>query len=91
MRPAVLIIMAIFVGAPALLMLFSQGRPLAQRIAWAIAIFVTPFLVIALVHMVPALNGEALHNQQAWRALGVFLSTASFILPWVLFAWARGR
>lgn len=90
MRPAVLIVLAIFVGAPALLMLFSQGRALGNRIAWALAIFVTPFVVVALVQMVPALNGEALSHASAWRAVGVLLSTASFILPWVLFAWARG-
>ena len=91
MRPAVLLIIALFTAVPALLLLFSQGRPLAQRVSWAIVTFITPFALVFLVQMVPALNGSAHDNPSAWRALGVLLSTAGFILPWCLFAILRGR
>lgn len=91
MRPAVLLIIALFTAVPALLLLFSQERPLAQRVFWAIVTFVTPFALVLLVQMVPALNGSAHHNPSAWRALGVLLSTAGFILPWCLFAVLRRR
>ncbi len=89
MRPAVLLIIAIFVAVPALLMLFSQGRTLASRVFWTAVIFIAPFLVILVVQLVPALNGQSLTAPSAWRAVGVLLMTASFILPWCLFAILR--
>jgi hypothetical protein len=91
MRPVVLLIIAAFVAVPALLMLFSQSRPVMQRVMWALVIFLAPFAIIALVNTVPALNGTALQYASAGRAVGVLLMTASFILPWCLFAILRGR
>jgi hypothetical protein len=91
MRPAVLLIVAIFTLVPALLMMFSQGRPRLLRIALGVLIFAAPFALILAVQLVPAFNGSSPHHGPAWRAIGVFLSTASFVLPWALFAVLRGR
>ena len=91
MRPAVLLIVVFFTAIPSLMLLFSQGRPLAQRVMWAIITFMTPFALILLVQLVPALNGSAHQDPSAWRAVGVLLSTASFIVPWCMFAILRGR
>jgi hypothetical protein len=91
MRPAVLLIIAAFTLVPALLMMFSEGRPVVQRVLLGVAIFLVPFALVMLVQMTPALNGSSAQHGQGWRALGVFLSTASFILPWALFATLRGR
>jgi hypothetical protein len=91
MRPAVLAIIAIFVLIPALLMMFSQGRPLGQRVLLGALIFLAPFALVLAVQLVPALNGSSPHHGPAWRAIGVFFSTAAFVLPWALFAWLRGK
>ncbi len=91
MRPAVLLIIAIFTLVPALLMMFSEGRPLARRLLLGVLIFLAPFVLIVAVQLVPAFNGTSPNHGQAWRAVGVFLSTASFILPWALFAALRGK
>jgi hypothetical protein len=91
MRPAVLLIIAAFTLVPALLMMFSQGRPLLIRVMLGAAIFLAPFALIVMVQTTPALNGSSVQHGQAWRAIGVFLSTASFILPWALFALLRGK
>jgi hypothetical protein len=91
MRPVVLLIIALFVAVPAVLLLFTQSRPLGQRVVMALITFMAPFAIILLVNLVPALNGTAHQHPSAWRAVGVLLMTSSFILPWCLFAVLRGR
>ncbi len=72
MRPAVLLIIAIFTLVPALLMMFSEGRPLARRLLLGVLIFLAPFVLIVAVQLVPAFNGTSPNHGQAWRAVGVF-------------------
>lgn len=89
MRFAVIVIVAIFVAAPTLLALFQPAKPLGKRLIWAFAIFLSPFVLLALVHSVPGLDGSSSAHGSPMRAFGVLLSTAAFILPWCLFAVSR--
>ncbi len=91
MRLAIIVIVAIFVAAPALLALFQPGKALLARLIWAVAIFISPFLIIGIVNAIPALNGEAARDASFWRAFGVLFSTAAFIVPWCMYAVASGR
>jgi hypothetical protein len=91
MRPAVLLIIALFVLIPTLLMLFSQGRPLGQRLLLGALIFLAPFALVLSVQLIPALNGSSPEHGQTFRAIGVFFSSAAFVLPWAMFAWLRGK
>jgi membrane protease YdiL (CAAX protease family) len=89
MRFAVILIVCVFVAAPTLMALFQPSQPLQKRIVWALAIFLSPFVLLTAVHFTPGLDGSSPDHSSPMRAFGVLLSTSAFILPWCLFAISR--
>jgi hypothetical protein len=76
----------LLVFLPVLLILFARGRAMRIRAIWAIIAFASPVVTIALVNLAPALTNNDVASSQWLRFLGVTLSGAGFILPWVIFA-----
>jgi hypothetical protein len=91
MRPVFLLVLFVLVLIPTLLTLFQPGKPLVRRVSWALWVFASPALLIALIQVVPELNGQALTNANLWTVARAVLTAAAFILPWLLFAASRGR
>lgn len=91
MRPVVILILFLLVLVPTLLTLFQPGKPLMKRVTWALWVFASPVLAVALIHFVPELDGKALRNPNLWALGKAVLTALAFILPWVLFAVSRGK
>lgn len=78
--------LALLVLLPSLLILFATHRGVALRVPMAVAAFVSPFLMIGLVNMMPSLWNNTPQAPQWAHMLGIVLWGAGFFLPWIFFA-----
>ncbi|CAN1518630.1 hypothetical protein MCEMSEM23_01011 [Rhabdaerophilaceae bacterium] len=78
--------LVLLVVLPSLLILFASHRGVKARIPMAIAAFASPFVMIGLVNMVPALWNNTPQAPQWLHMLGIVLWGSGFFLPWVIFA-----
>ena len=91
MRVLLILIAFGMIAAPALLMLAREDLPRGRRIVRALAIFLAPAVALGFIHGVPALDGRALNNPNAWTMLRLVLTALALILPWCLYVWLNGR
>ncbi|MGL5362662.1 MAG: hypothetical protein ACRDBH_07260 [Bosea sp. (in: a-proteobacteria)] len=89
MRPLLVLMMLLLILGPALLALWQPSKPLAVRIAWAVAILAVPLVLLGIIHGIPQLDGRALHNANAWTTLRLVLTGLVLLLPSCLCLIAR--
>ena len=76
----------VLVFLPVLLILFAPDAAIARRIRWAVAAFLAPIAVIALVQLMPLLTNNSAVAARWERFFGLVLMAGGFFLPWVIFA-----
>lgn len=91
MRVLLVLIAFGMIAMPALLMLAREDLPRGRRIGRALVIFLAPAIALGFIHGVPALDGRALNNPNAWTMLRLVLTALALILPWCLYVWFNGR
>jgi hypothetical protein len=79
------------VALPAILICLNQRLSAPLRIVLGGLAFVTPAVLIWAIHLVPAFNGDAPDNPAFWRSVGVLLSVATLIVPWLIQAAVNRR
>lgn len=79
-------LIVLLVLLPSLLILFAHHRPMRARLPMAMAAFVSPIVMIALVNLLPYFTNDARNAPQWAHFLGLALWGAGFFLPWVIFA-----
>ena len=91
MRVLLVLIAFGMVAVPALLALARTDLPRGRRIFNALVIFLAPAFALGLIHGVPALDGRALNNPNAWTMLRLVLTALALILPWCIYVWFNAR
>ncbi len=79
------------IALPSMLICLRWRIALPMRLATAGIAFVTPLVLIWAIHLVPSFNGQAPVNAPFWRGVGVLLSTATLIVPWLIYTAGRDR
>jgi formate hydrogenlyase subunit 3/multisubunit Na+/H+ antiporter MnhD subunit len=77
------------VALPAVLIALRWRTALPVRLATAAMVFVTPLVLIWLIHLVPAFDGRAPEHASLWRGVGIVLSASTLILPWLIYSALR--
>jgi hypothetical protein len=90
-RIFVAVIVVALVAAPAILIASRSRLAPGLRLLLSALAFIAPVVLVWAIHLVPAFNGEAPQNAGLWRSVGVLLSVASLIVPWLIYAAVRDR
>lgn len=85
------VIAVALVALPAILICLNDRLAVPLRLILAGLAFMAPLLLIWAIHLVPAFNGEAPSSPAFWRSIGVLLSIATLIVPWLIYAGVKGR
>ena len=91
MRVLLILIAFGMIAAPALRKLAREDLPRGRRIVRALASCLAPAVALGFIHGVPALDGRALNNPNAWTMLRLVLTALALILPWCLYVWFTAR
>jgi protein-S-isoprenylcysteine O-methyltransferase Ste14 len=90
-RIFVAVIAVALIALPSILICLKWRAPMPARLLLAGAAFVAPLLMIWGIHLVPAFNGTAESNPSFWRGVGVLLSAATLIVPWLIYTAVREK
>ncbi|MGL4441371.1 MAG: hypothetical protein ACRCUE_19110 [Bosea sp. (in: a-proteobacteria)] len=85
------VVVVALVALPAILICLNERLATPLRLILGALAFVAPLVLIWAIHQVPAFNGEAPDNPAFWRSIGVLLSAATLIVPWLIYAVVKGR
>ncbi len=79
------------IAAPSILIALRWNAAPPVRLLVGGLAFVTPLVMIWAIHLVPAFNGQAPDNPSFWRGIGILLSTATLIVPWMIYSALREK
>ena len=91
LRLVAAVVAVALLALPAILIAARSPLPACARLLLSAFAFLSPLLMIWAIHLVPALNGEAPDHSAFWRGVGILLSVATLIVPWLIYAVARDR
>lgn len=79
------------IALPSILICLKWRVATPLRLLLAGLAFTAPLILIWAIHLVPSFNGEAPTNPSFWRGIGILLSTATLIIPWLIYTAVRDR
>jgi hypothetical protein len=79
------------IALPSILIALRWNAAAPVRLLVGGLAFITPLVLIWAIHLVPAFNGQAPDNPSFWRGIGILLSTATLILPWMIYTALRDK
>jgi hypothetical protein len=90
-RIVVAVVAVALIALPSILICLRWRVDLPLRLLLAVTAFVLPLVMIWGIHLVPSFNGQAPENPSFWRGIGILLSTATLIVPWLIYTVVRDR
>jgi hypothetical protein len=90
-RVFVAIVAVVLIAVPSILIALRWRASIPVRLLVGGLAFIAPLVLIWAIHLVPAFNGQAPDNPSFWRGVGILLSTATLIIPWLIYSALRER
>jgi hypothetical protein len=90
-RIFVAVVAVALIALPSILIALRWQAAAPVRLLVGGLAFIAPLVLIWGIHLVPAFNGEAPDNPSFWRGIGILLSTATLIIPWLLYTALREK